>query len=405
MPRPPTVTPMTDTTKLVSAFLLVTAPLAGQGVYSPPWMQSTEGQAGGYYLGRYPAGRYQLADGHVPKAGVLKDLRLRLDRRRYAVSTGAGRSFRTVTLSLGKTDLATFSSTFTANRAGTQTRVFRGSVTWPALSGTPIATVWGGAQGQYRFPFTSGYAHAGGDLLAEFEFAGGTLSNNVTWAPNRVADYWFDSYGAPNGSVSATGAGLPAKRLDNNSPGVTTRCNDAAHSVATGAYAVCGVDVFGRLYGNIPWRNKVRFYSYSYYTAFHAPVIHAYGFQTDQTGFDLGTGCNRLHINGRVVLVPLRTLPKAVDGTGYSGLVDFLFPWDVGFANVKVICQAAWDDSASGRFALTQAREITLPVAPPPSVIAARAMTYALPAGSGYPAAGLGPFPTADANPAFCYGL
>ena len=402
---------MKQFTLITSALVLTASSVFAQsgGVYSPPWMQSTEGALYGYYFGRYPDSRYHMADGHNQQTSVLKDLRLRLDSRSYYSYNGGGRTWSNVSLRMSKTDMTKFSKTFSSNIVGSQTLVFSGSVTWPTLSGTPIATVWGGPQGEYRFPFgatgTSQYVHLGGDMLCDFEFTGGSLENNVTWSSSSSRYYYFDGYGLPTSAASGLGRYVPATRLNNTSSGVTTRCNDSAMTTSTGSYLYLNATVYGSRYTIHNYRNRVYFYSYSYYTAYDAPVIHAYGFTTNDTGIDVGTGCNKLHMTGPIVLSPRITMPKQYSTSGYSGYPFFLFPWDVGFANLKVIGQAAWDDSVTGKFNLTQAYERTLPGAPPPKEFAKRDSIFAYKTSTGIPAsAQYGPYPYYYANPAFCYG-
>ena len=391
---------------LAVAALLTASSVLGQGLYSPPWVSLTEGSLYGYYLGRYPAGRYQMGDGHSQSPNTLKSLSLRVDTRSYNNSNGSGRSWSNVRLTLGKTDLAKFTPTWTLNRRGNETMVFSAAVGWPTRTGFPIAPVWGGGAGQYQFPFKTSYSHTGGDMLVEFEFAGGVLSNKASWSSSASRFYWFDGYGVPSGANEAEGVNLPPVRLDNNSAGVTTRCNDTEYGTTTnGSYAYAYAAAYGALYGTISWRNKVRFYSYSYYTARNAPVIHAYGFLASKVGFNLNTGCNRLHAAGPLQFLTMHTLPKSLNSAGYSGYYEILIPWAPGLSNLTVVTQAGWADSKDGRLRITQARELTLPAALPPTAVAKRVMTHAYPTSSGYGPTGMPINGAYYANPAFRYGL
>ncbi|MCB9869631.1 MAG: hypothetical protein H6837_07220 [Planctomycetes bacterium] len=240
---------------------------------------------------------------------TISEVRFRADYRSHTTSTGPGKSWSNVILSCGKGDFDSFGSTFASNRQSTLTMCFSGSVTWPTLSGNPPTSpdVWGGSTGAYRFPFTTNYAHDGtADLLMEYEFAGGTLANNLAWGTTTSRTYYLDSFGlATDAALPQTTAYIPSTRLDNNSAGVTTRCNDGEHGTTTsGSYIFASAIAYGGKYGVLNYQNKVVFYHYSYFTGYETPTIHAISSAKNDTGVDLNTGCNKLHLVGPMVLVP-----------------------------------------------------------------------------------------------------
>ena len=96
-------------------------------------------------------------------------------------------------------------------------------------------------------------------------------------------------------------------------------------------------------------------------------------FQTDAKGVDLGTGCNKLHLKGPMVMIPRVTYPQSVNGSGYTPYTYNLLPWTSAMANMTVTIQAAWTDSKTGNFALSQARENVLPGGQLPASFAKRA--------------------------------
>lgn len=363
---------MQNATLSLAALTVTSASLFAQGaIYSPKYMASTEGQYYSFHPGNFPAMHYQTVDGeNRGKVASLKEIALRLDNRSYNSVTGMGRTWTNVTIQLGDGDIKTFSNNFAAN-IKSPTRVFSATVTWPTMSGNPLTTpaLWGGVTGRYRFPFSTQWTYLGkSDIVSDWTFTGGTLANNYNWLSTLSRSYYLDSYGSPTSTAFGTYKSIPPIRLNNNSPGVTGRCNDSAFGTTTvGAYAYIFANVYGPYYENVDWRNKLVMYSYSYYTAYNAPVIHAWGSQTNVTGVDLGTGCNKLHALGPYVLQTFITLPKSVRPDAYSGYRYIVVPWNQAFANLKVCMQAGWADSATGKFNMSQAREATLPASAPPS--------------------------------------
>jgi hypothetical protein len=346
--------------------------------------------------------RYQTVDGETRgRSATLREIALRLDYRGHTSDTAAGRRFGRVTIDLCDGDLNTFGASFTANQKSTPARVFSSSVTWPQQNGFPLATpaVWGGNAGEYTFPFTVTWLAAGTrDILSDWTFAGGTLLNSTNWPPTSPLSYYFDSYGDPINTTVATYRSIPDPRLNNTSAGVTGRCNDSAWgAVASGAYGYLWATVHGRWAANTQYRNKLVMYSSSYFTAPNAPVLHAWGFGTNAIGVDIGTGCNRLHINGPMFLQSFMVAPASVYNNGYSGYSPLAWPWLSAFANLKVTMQAAWTDSTTGGLGLTQAREATLPASAPPVRAALRSAIFSYNGGSA-----LGPW-LYEANPALRY--
>ncbi|MCA8954772.1 MAG: hypothetical protein KDC87_01790 [Planctomycetes bacterium] len=363
----------------VLSLLACSASLSAQNYfYSPPEYASSEGPYYAYYFLRYADGLQQQVDGEVRgKKMTISEVRFRADYRSHTTSTAPGKSWANVTVSCGKGDFDAFDSTFSSNRTSTLTMCFSGSVTWPTLSGNPLTNpdLWGGTTGAYRFPFSTNYAHDGtADLLMEYDFSGGTLANNLAWGSTTSRTYYLDSYGLATSTVSSTGAYIPATRLNNNSAGVTTRCNDGEHGTTTsGSYIYATATAYGGQYSVINYQNKVLFYHYSYYTGYENPIIHAIAFAKNDTGVNLNTGCNNLHLVGPMVTIPMVTFDKASNTSGYTGYYFQLIPWSSSMANLSFTMQGAWTETSSNRLALTQAYNVTLPAAGPPLKNAKRA--------------------------------
>ncbi|MCA8957236.1 MAG: hypothetical protein KDC87_14265, partial [Planctomycetes bacterium] len=363
----------------LSLLALAASASAQNYFYSPPEYASSEGPYYAYYFLRYADGRQQQVDGEVRgKKMTISEVRFRADYRSHTTSTGPGKSWSNVMLSCGKGDFDSFDSTFSSNRTSTLTMCFSGSVTWPTLSGNPLTNpdLWGGTTGAYRFPFTTNYAHDGtADLLMEYEFAGGTLANNLAWGTTTSRTYYLDSFGLATSSVGPqTTAYIPSTRLTNTSAGVTTRCNDGEHGTTTsGSYIFATATTYGGKYSVINYQNKVLFYHYSYYTGYENPTIHAIAFAKNDTGVDLNTGCNRLHLVGPMVMVPMVTFPKSVNTSGYTGYFFQLIPWSASLANLELAFQGGWHETQYNKLALTQAYYLKLPAAAPPQNNAKRA--------------------------------
>ncbi len=361
-------------TQMICGLALVLAvPLYGQGVlYSPTHLDSkTEGLYYGYYFGGWPNGHQQFGDGeNRGKVGVIGAINLRLDYRSHTSTTAPGRKWTNVKVAIADGDIAKFTTTFASNMTSTPTTVFNAAWSLPTVTGYPLTkpAVYGGLKGEYKIPFTSTWVYTGKtDIVHDWQFLGGTLDNNVTWATNSTRTYYFDSYTSANeySAAPSTYRYIPATRLNNNSAGVTTRCNDSAMTTTTGSYIYLYAYAYGSKYVVLNYRSNLVFYHYSYYTATDAPVIHGLAFATNNNGVDLGTGCNKFHLSGPVLLRPTMTMPRTYNANGFSAYRQEFIPWVSAMANLTLAAQGAWTDSVTNRFNLTQAIEATLPAGLP----------------------------------------
>jgi hypothetical protein len=387
--------------------LVLAAPLFAQGaIYSPKDLQSAEGQYYAYYFFRYSDSRWQNCDGeNRGKVAVIASIQIRLDGTyNYNTSYGMGRTWSNVQLTISEGDLNKFSNTFAANATATPTVVFSSGWSLPTVSGKqPAPSPWGGKNGMLKFPFKSTWIYTGkADILTDWQYTGGTLANNSTWTGSTSRYYMIDSYGSANeySNIGSTYTYIPSTRLNNNSSGVTTRCNDSEHgSTTTGAYCYLYAYAYGKKYPVLNYRGNLYYYHISYYTGYENPVIHGLAVQNSVPGVDVGTGCNKLHLVGPMVLAPTVTMPASYTTSGYSAYRYNWIPWQPAFANVKLTVQAAWSDSSTNRFALSQAREAKLPSGLP-GPAPARLAVYNYNKTS---ATGNGPYTTYVYNPAFCY--
>jgi hypothetical protein len=386
--------------------LLLAAQVCAQSaLYSPKSMASTEGQFYGYAFLRYSDQRIQNVDGeNRGTAAAITSISFRLDNRSHYSALTGGRTWSNVTMKVSEGDVANFTTNFANNTKTTPTTVYNKAWGVPLVIGFPLLkpAVWGGLKGEYTIPFSTAWVYTGkGDILTDWKFTGGKLANNVVWATNSARNYYLDGYGnfmTPTGSTGYIHQKyIPAVRLNNNSLGVTGRCNDSAHTTTTGAYYYNYAYLYAKYYSNRSWSDKMRFYSQSYYTAPGAPVIHAYAVQVDVAGLDLGTGCNKLHVKGPLFLVMGYTNPAANSTNGYSGYYETFVPFLNVFRGLDMIGQAAWADSKSGALNLSWAHHIKLP---DPQPAPKRSATYHY---IGTNTTGFGPYTNYPYSPAVCY--
>jgi len=364
----------------LSALALVACtPLFAQGgyLYSPPGLASTESPRYAYYFLRYANGISQLCDGEIRGTKrTLNEIAFRMDYRSHTTANGPGRTWSNMTISMCDGDLATFASTITANRLSTPTQVFSAAVTLPTVTvGYPLTqpAIWGGLTGKLKFPFKTKYSYSGAkDIISEWGFTGGTLTNQGTWSGSTAKYYYLDAPDnglTPTGSQSSSYSYIPSTRLNNDTTSTPPRttCNDSAMTTTTGAYAYGYAYTYGKYYSNQGWANKLVMRSYSYYTGFSMPTVHVFAVGNDAKGVDVSTGCNMLHLKGQFVFMDFfTTLPQQYSTSGYSGYRYTIFPWMKQMASLKLTVQAAWADSKTNGFRLSQAAEITFPNAAPP---------------------------------------
>ncbi len=358
--------------------------LAQPALYSPnrkgdPTL-SVEGKHYSYYLGRYQNERYQSIDGeNKGTAAAITQLAFRIDNRSHSSSfTGGGRNWSSVKLSLSETTkFATMSTTWATNITGSATVVYNKATTWPTFSGRPILKpdIWGGLKGQLAFPFTAAWVYTGKeDILQDFSFTNGKLANGYTlWRTSRSNNYYLDGESVSTFSLCSTITRVPAIRPN---PG----CNDSSITSTSSfstAYAWASACTYGTQGSTITQRGKMQFSHYSYYTArSDMPVIHALGIAGSVAGVNLGAKCHKLHVDATkpMVLIPLRTLKT--NTIGYSGFMAHLLPFSPALGGTPVGVQAAWADSSTKAFSLTQAVHLKLPSSLPPDTLPRRKTSY-----------------------------
>ena len=220
------------------------------------------------------------------------------------------------------------------------------------------------------------------DMLADYRFSHGTLANSARWAGSNNAYYYFD--GIPNqDAISGSGTYMPT---------ASNTCNDSAITVTTGAYTYGYATAFHVWYTTYTYRDKLRLYWYSYYTAPGKPVIHAFGIGKGNTaGFNIGARCHSLYLDAsRPFLLTTRTAAETTNA--YSGANQVIVPWENAWQGLTFHVQGAWADSATSLFSLTRARSFVVP-AYPTAILKKRMLFHYTPTSS----IGIGPYTTRTA--------
>ncbi len=369
----------------------------------PPGFASKEGSHFSDMLGKYADARQQFADGGCRGTPIsIKQIDYRLNQEYYSGNEGPGRTWTNVTLNLALTDVSKMSQTFSANALSTPTTVFSSPVTWKTVTNqnpfptTPQLAKWGDVA---SFVFTTPYFYiANRDLLFDYTFRGGKMTNAASWSGATSGRYKFDSVAGSDLNYSRNqGLGWgnfpPGKGLNPRPPGSPAGCSDSGQSAF--AWAAIEADVYsnnppnptnvhrdylGR--GNKTYAQLKGMFDIelsSLLTAKSGNVIHALGVAGTLTGVNIGAKCNLLFIDTTKPWIPIL---RTADSTGNIGFASNTMrstllgpvPFKPAFAGFRAWHQAAYADSKTGAFALTTARFADIPN---PPVAVSKAMVYA----------------------------
>ncbi len=341
------------------AIALLGPTLYGQtGTASPGFAATREGRNwGAGNFGTFAQARYQIFEGDFRgREFTIKALAFRLASPRYNPLVGRGRSWTDTSIWMAPCNYAGVGAAFARNYARPATRVFSGRVTWPTVSGWPYPahpTAWGTPG--LAFPFVKPWAHTGAhDFLVELAFRGGSLLDNpYRW---EAARYPLDGEDSAVGIHVGQTLSIPlipnscADRFFRNSPGAVMW---GLTTVTTGG--------------------TLRFYFGTQDTAPHAPVVYAIGGAGSRKGFNIGSRCNRLHVD---FSKPTILLGAQSVYFGYSSF-ETTTTFGNGWAGLHIWYQAAWADSETGELSLTRAQAHILPGALPPTAVPRRKVSYA----------------------------
>ncbi|MHC4077224.1 MAG: hypothetical protein ACYST0_02140 [Planctomycetota bacterium] len=294
-------------------------------------------------LGGYPEARFQFLDGEVNGLAMkLSQLEMRADGQHAA--NQPARAWQRTLLFLAPCDFNNHSIWFANNATATPQLAFIGKVSWPAVKTTTVKPLaqWGGANGEYRFPFGAPYQKPKGkDLLVDFVFAQGSLVG-ANWS--GFSAYLLDGF-HESGSVRdwPTVFGSAA-------------CRDSSQTRA----AICEVGMWThRKQLPHPWADTVVAWLSTFFAAPSSPVIQAMGIG-QSAGVPVGS-CQSLYL-----ATPQVFLSSKADASGTASIYLGAFPYQPSLAGARITAQAAYNDSITKRFALTLASETTVAKQPGP---------------------------------------
>lgn len=303
------------------------------------------------FFGAYADQRHQLICDELTGKGIkiMKSLGFRHDYKSFSASNGTGRTWSNVTVTMGEQTYSSFGNNFASNLAAATNvvQVFSNSASWPTQTGNPTSkpAPWGIAG--LTFPFGSVWVYtARAAILQEFVFQNGTLANNGAWGGSTRVGYDLDSVFTTLSFGQYAGG-----------PTVTN-CADSAFTPSTSIYAQEGsyLAVYSKLYAG-PKANTMEWNITSYYTAPGKPVIH--GISLGAPGnINLGAKCNPLYIHPVLhVLIPN---VAGTDARATATRITLGAPRSAVPFGTRITAQTAWQDSITGQFGLTSARDHTI---------------------------------------------
>ncbi len=339
-----------------SIVLALSATAFAQGAITLPQGYLTkEGDGFARAFGQWSNMRQQIAEGNLRgKAMILTGVNYRHDYQSHTASTGMGRTFSNVSLKLSDTDYSTFGSTFSANVKGVANKVFDSKVSWPTITGNPITkpALWGGLKGDFKFPFIGTWIHTGkNDLLFDWQFSGGVLANAGKWSGAGYVEYYLDGVPLINYTGYTSWAHYPSTRPP---------CSDSSKSV--GAFAGLVAFFYNKDYPTVAWQNKLRVDLSASNIAPSQPVALALGFAANTAGVNVGARCNLLYVD---LTKGWLSLFGQANASG-SWKQQYLVNSSNALTGIKLYLQAAWADSKTRAFSLSQARMTETPRTLPP---------------------------------------
>ncbi|MHC4516579.1 MAG: hypothetical protein ACYTGW_07055 [Planctomycetota bacterium] len=329
---------------------------AQNAITLPQGYLSTEGPGFARAFGQWSTMRQQIAEGDLRgKSLILTGVNYRHDYQSHTASTGMGRTFSNVSLKLSDTDYSTFGATFSSNVKGVANQVFNSKVSWPTITGNPVTkpALWGGLKGDFKFPFIGTWMYSGkNDLLFDWQFSGGVLANAGAWSGAATVEYYLDGVPLIDYTGYTSWAYYPSSRPP---------CSDSGFSV--GAFAGIVAFFYNKDYPTVAWQNQLRVDLSSSNTARSQPVVLALGFAANVSGVDVGARCNRLYVDISKGWIPLFAQANASGSWKQQWLVNS----SPTLTGIKLYLQAAWNDSQTKAFSLSQARMTETPRTLPPA--------------------------------------
>lgn len=328
------------------ALLSLALPLAAQNFASvPAGLLSTEGDSYTLYFGSRASMRAQILTGdHRGSVRNFSQVALRRDGGR-TVSQAPGRSWSSVRLALAEGSVSSASRTYSANMVSNIKVVYSGSMSWP----TPTTTAsrpssWGT---EVNFPFSSNYLALGqADLVMDFTFDGGTLTNGSSWT--GYSFYYIDGINAPS-SVGGSSVNFG-----------TNNCLNAGHT--SGAFCVPVFRTYAKSAGD---KFEFNWWLYRY----PANTLTAFALNVgsgSRTGVNIGNPCNDFFLTPTPQFISLATTPASNTGSFMYPNPKLTAPYLAGAVGLKVYTQAAYTHPTRNRFELTRGGDAPILAQPTP---------------------------------------
>lgn len=327
--------------------LLCSPAIAQNYVTTPPTGTDRDGSDACFIFGWSSKMQIRFLDDTHANGSPMSIQRIAF-RTDYRDHNAIGRTWDSLTLDVAQADYNSASrKTGYVKLLGTPTRVFDRKWSFPTLSGKPALNPasWGGPQGSLGFTFSQPWMYGGKDaLFTDYQFSGGVAANSAKWDENFTNgfEYYLDTIDQKAWSaISMVGKTemVPAK---------PSNCYDSGFSNPASAKA--GMTGYAK---SRPF--QVRLAINSRYTSKTSPVIYALGVAGSVPGFDIGAGCNRLHLDPAL---PFLTFPQPAPNNSTAvaslGLNSDWYSWMSEFW-----VQVAWEDSKTSQLKLSPATRIS----------------------------------------------
>ena len=273
-------------------------------------------------------------------------------RTDYQDHNAVGRTWDSLTLDVAKAEYSTASKkTSYVKMLSTPTRVFDRKWSFPTLSGKPATNPasWGGPQGSLAFTFSQPWMYDGqGAIFTDYFFSGGVAANNAKWGEQFTNgfEYYLDTVDYK--AWTATGIVGKAQSV----PASPSPCFDSFYPRSSGRQVVAKAGMTGDA-SRRPL--QVSLSIDTLYTSPSDPVLYAIGGVGSVVGFDIGAGCNKLHLDPSQ---PFLLLPQAAPNNATSH-ASFAVTTDWQSWMREFWVQAAWQDSTSRGLKLSHATRLT----------------------------------------------
>lgn len=335
---------------LLLTCVLLAAPAFAQTYSSlPSGYESTEAASYGLYFGSRNSMRAQILNSeHRGKVRVFTEVSARLDGGR-AASQFVGRSWTSVTLTVGEGSFANASATFAQNLATNTKIAFNQAMAWPAPASTPTRPATWGAP--VYFPFTSVWVYTGNqDVVLDWTFDGGTLGNNAAWT--GYSYYYLD------GLYASTSVGGSSVNYGTNN------CLNTPHT--SGPFCVPVFRSYAKATGNTTTDNKFEFYWWLYRYPASTPTAFGLSFSGSTTGLNIGNPCNNYFLGNGPLIVMFGTTPTSNAGSFNFPTPRLYAPYDAQAVGLRMYTQGAWNHPTRNQFELTRAGYADIQAQPTP---------------------------------------